>query len=120
MPRELLVEAAAQLLEVASAPLDETVETLAASGEELAIETGLGLEDTPVYLTPLHRVEAETAVRLLALAQHPTSALAALRAELTEAQIHWAASMAGQADLSAEQRLAIRRAVDHSQRRRRR
>ncbi|MCC6191972.1 MAG: ATP-dependent RecD-like DNA helicase [Anaerolineales bacterium] len=113
MPREMLVEAAAQLLDVPSAPLDEMVETLAASGEELIIETGLGLENNPVYLAPLHRAEAEAAVRLRALAHHPNSALAALRAELTEAQIHWAASMAGQSDLSAEQRLAIRRAVDH-------
>lgn len=109
MPREMLLEAAAQLLDVPRAPLDELVETLA----ELVVETRLGLEDNPVYLAPLHRAEAETAVRLRALAYHPNSALAALRAELTEAQIHWAASMAGQSDLSAEQRLAIRRAVDH-------
>jgi exodeoxyribonuclease V alpha subunit len=114
MPRELLLEAATQLLEVPAEPLGAAVDRLAANGEPLVIETELNLPDTPVYTSALHRIETETASRLRAIASHPASALAALRSELTEAQVHWAASMAGQTDLSAEQRLAIRRAVEHS------
>ena len=47
------------------------------------------------------------------MARDPASAIQSLRAELSDEQIHWAASMAGQTNLSAEQLLAIRRAVQH-------
>jgi exodeoxyribonuclease V alpha subunit len=66
-----------------------------------------------VYTVNLHRLETETAQRLLELARHPASAIQPLRANLSDEQIHRAASMAGHTNLSAEQRLAIRRAVQH-------
>ena len=47
------------------------------------------------------------------MARDPRSAIQPLRAELSDDQIHWAASMAGQDELSAEQRQAIRSAVEH-------
>jgi exodeoxyribonuclease V alpha subunit len=66
-----------------------------------------------VYTAELHGLEVETAQRLTALAQHPVSALADLRAELSDEQIHWAASVAGQTHLSDEQRQAVRSAVEN-------
>ena len=115
VPRSQLIEAAARLLEVEPELAAHAIDTLAAAGQCLRVETDLpGLEDDPaVYTSELHLLEVETTQRLTALARHPVSALAALRAELSDDQIHWAASVAGQTHLSAEQRSAVRAAVEH-------
>ncbi|MGH2524140.1 MAG: SF1B family DNA helicase RecD2, partial [Anaerolineales bacterium] len=69
--------------------------------------------DAPVYLRSYYLVESETGQRLLDLVHHPASAIGPLRQELTEEQIRWSAALAGQSELSDEQRLAIRRAIEN-------
>ncbi len=113
MPQARLVEAAAQLLELPAGRVADMLAVLAIGGDQLVVEAGLDLPDVPVYSSALYRVEIETAGALQALAQSRRSAIAPLQRTLAEAQIHWAASMAGQTELSAEQRLAIRRAVEN-------
>ena len=113
MPQARLVEAAAQLLEVPAGLVADMVAVLAVSGDKLVVESSLDLPDIPVYSGSLYRVEVETAALLQGLAQHRRSAIAPLQAALSEQQIHWAASLAGQTELSAEQRLAIRRAIEN-------
>jgi exodeoxyribonuclease V alpha subunit len=113
MPQARLVEAAAQLLEVPAGQVADMVAVLAVSGDKLVVEAGLDLPDVPVYSGALYRVEVDTAAALQAVAQHRPSAIQPLQETLSEAQIHWAASMAGQTELSPEQRLAIRRAIEN-------
>ena len=113
MPQGMLVEAAGGLMELPNATIAEAVERLAAARERLVAETMADGPDQAIYTTGLHRLETETAQRLLALARDPVSAIQPLRAHLSDDQIHWAASRAGQTNLSVEQRLAIRRAVQH-------
>jgi exodeoxyribonuclease V alpha subunit len=113
MPQGLLVEAAASLLELPSPVIVGAVNQLTAAGERLVAESVPDSDDPAIYSASLHRLETETAQRLLALAGSPVSAIQPLRDQLSDDQIHWAASMAGQTNLSAEQRLAIRRAVEH-------
>ena len=113
MPRQQLIESAATLLELPSQAVAGAVDRLAGSGDKLCLERELALPDPAIYTVGLHRLERETAERLLALARDPVSAIQTLRADLAEEQIHWAASMAGQTELSTEQRLAIRRAVEN-------
>jgi exodeoxyribonuclease V alpha subunit len=113
MPQGLLVEAAASLLELPSPAVIGAVEQLSAAGEPLVAECLPETDEAAIYAAGFYRLENETAARLRALATSPISAIQPLRDQLSNDQIHWAASMAGQTDLSAEQRLAIRRAVEH-------
>jgi exodeoxyribonuclease V alpha subunit len=113
MPRDLLVDSAAQLVELPATAVAAAVDRLTTAGDRLTAEYDLALPDSAIYTTSLHRLERETAERLLTLTHSPVSAIQPLRAELAEEQIHWAASMAGQDELSAEQRQAIRSAVEH-------
>jgi exodeoxyribonuclease V alpha subunit len=113
MPRELLVDSAAQLVELPGNTVAAAVDRLTTAGDRLTAEYELALPDSAIYTTSLHRLERETAVYLLTIAHSPVSAIQSLRAELAEEQIHWAASMAGQDELSAEQRQAIRSAVEN-------
>jgi exodeoxyribonuclease V alpha subunit len=115
VPRAQLVEAAARLLEVEPELAASALDELAGDGQFLQVEAGLpGLDgDQAVYTTELYALEVETAQRLAALARNPGSALAELRADLSDEKIHWAASVAGQAHLSEEQRAAVRAAVEH-------
>jgi exodeoxyribonuclease V alpha subunit len=113
MPQGMLVEAAGSLLELPSQTVFEAVQQLTAAGEHLVAETVPDSDEPAIYSPSLHRLETETAQRLLAVAGDPASAIQPLRDQLSDDQIHWAASMAGQTNLSAEQRLAIRRAVEH-------
>jgi exodeoxyribonuclease V alpha subunit len=89
------------------------VEQLTAASERLVAETIPDSDERAIYTASLHHLETETAQRLLGLARDPASAIQPLRSQLSDDQIHWAASMAGQTNLSVEQRLAIRRAVEH-------
>jgi exodeoxyribonuclease V alpha subunit len=113
MPQGMLVEATAGLLELPSQAVAGAVEHLTAAGERLVAGAVPDSEDPAIYSAILHGLETETAQLLLALARDPASAIQPLRAQLSDDQIHWAASMAGQTNLSSEQRLAIRRAVQH-------
>jgi exodeoxyribonuclease V alpha subunit len=112
MPRPLLLQSAVDLLEVPAAPVAAALDDLTSRGDQLVVESQLDLPDGPVYSAVLYRAETETAARFAALAHSPASAIAGLRADLSDEKIHWAASMAGQTELSAEQRQAIRRAVE--------
>ncbi len=113
MPQGLLVEAAASLLELPNPVVAAAATRLAEAGEQIVAEAMPDSDDLALYTASLHSLETETAQRLAALARDPASAIQPLRAQLSDDQIHWAASMAGQTNLSAEQRLAIRRAVQH-------
>ena len=113
MPRGLLQEAAAGLLELPTPTVAGAIQHLAAAGDKLVSESVADSDDPAIFSASLHRLETDTAQRLLALAAEPASAVQPLRDQLSDDQIHWAASMAGQTHLSAEQRLAIRRAVEH-------
>lgn len=115
VPRSQLIEAAARLLEVAPERVAATIDTLAEAGQHLFADRRLLSQgdDPAIYTAELHALEVEAAQRLAALARHPASALAALRAELSDEQIHWAASVAGQTHLSAEQRAAVRAAIEN-------
>jgi exodeoxyribonuclease V alpha subunit len=115
VPRAQLVDAAARLLEVEPALAASSLDDLAAAGQHLVQETALPdlAADQPTYTAELYRLEVETAQRLSRLARHPVSALATLQTELSDEQIRWAASVAGQTHLSAEQRQAVRSAVEH-------
>jgi exodeoxyribonuclease V alpha subunit len=113
MPRGLLQEAALGLLELPSPTVAAAIEHLAAAGEKLVSEIVPGSDDTAIFSASLHRLETDTAQRLLALTAHPASAVQTLREQLSDDQIHWAASMAGQTNLSTEQRRAIRLAVEN-------
>lgn len=129
-PQSVLVEAAVRLLELPAETVTSATERLSRAGDRIimvAVPPPAGAAPAPadvasdpadsadpaVYSTRLYRIEAETAERLRELALHPLSAIEPLRAGLSDEQIHWAAAMAGQTALSAEQRLAIRRAVEH-------
>jgi exodeoxyribonuclease V alpha subunit len=111
--RSQLVQAAADLLALPAEPVAACLDRMAAAGESLRAEDGLGLAQPAIYTTALYRAETETARRLLALAAEPRSCMGALREELNDQQIHWAAAVAGQSTLSAEQRLAIRRVIEN-------
>ncbi len=112
MPRPRLLQAAVELLDAPTPLVADALDELAARGDRLVVESGLPLDETAIYTASLHRTEAETASRFAALARDPASALAGLRADLSDEKIRWAASMAGQAELSAEQHRAVRRAVE--------
>src|SRR5258708_29305454 len=113
MPQGLVVEAAASVLELRNMAVAGAVEQLTAAGEGLVAETTPDGADPAIYSASLHHLETETAQRLLGLAQDPASAIQPLRNQLSDDQIHCAASMAGQTNLSVEQRFAIRRAAEH-------
>lgn len=115
LPRAQAIEAAARVLAVEPALIARRLEEITAANQPLHLETALPAlaAEQPVYLTDLYQLEVDSARRLKALATQPLSALAALRGELSDEQIHWAASVAGQTHLSLEQRLAVRRAIEH-------
>src|SRR5260370_18609066 len=75
MPRGLLVEAAASLLELPNPAVAGAVEQLTAAGERLVAETTPDGDDPAIYTASLHHLETETAQRLLRLPRHPVSAL---------------------------------------------
>jgi exodeoxyribonuclease V alpha subunit len=128
-PQGLLVDATARLLDLPSGVVTEAIASLAARGDPICVAPApadpasadegpapAGQAEPPqpaVYDARVYAAEVETARRLVELARYPESAIAALRAELSAEQIHWAATTAGQTDLSDEQRLAIRHAVEH-------
>ncbi len=118
VPQGAVVESAARLLEVRPELVDQALGALApgqpaAAPPSLVIEALAGETEPAAYLGDLHRIEVEVAQHLAEVAGGPASALGTLRDELREEQIHWAASVAGQNDLSDEQRRAIWNAVAH-------
>ncbi|MGQ0603920.1 MAG: SF1B family DNA helicase RecD2 [Anaerolineales bacterium] len=110
----VLAETAA-LLNVPFSAVATALEDMALSDERLHVDRPApgSINETPVYLHSLYQAEEETARHLTHLAQHKVSALAAMRAEVTEAQIIRCAALTGQAHLSEEQRLAFRRAIEN-------
>jgi exodeoxyribonuclease V alpha subunit len=112
LPRPVLLQQAAEVLELPLRPVRAALDGLAARGEVVS-EAGLPLEEAAIYSAGLHRLETETASRLRALAREPASAIAGLQASLTDEHLHWAAALAGQTELSREQRQAIRQAITH-------
>jgi exodeoxyribonuclease V alpha subunit len=115
MPYSHLVAVAASLLELPPPAVAAVIRQLAGNDERIRVEGDPQVEnpEPAVYLRSLYLDESETAQLLLKLARHPLSALDPLRAELTMEQVYWSAAMAGQSELSEEQHLAIRRAVEH-------
>lgn len=120
-PLETLTDTAAELLSVEPALVAQAIERLLAD-DRLKRET-LQLPDesaparlrdeTAIYLTPLYFSEVGVTHRLQNMIQSPASSLAALDRVRLDDLVEGATRAAGQTQLSDEQRLAIKRAVQH-------
>ncbi len=104
-PRPQLVEAAAALLEVPAAGVEEAVTALAEAGQVVVTATA-GREETAVYLASLHRAERGAAELVRGLLGRPVRPVAID----VERAIAWFEEQRTIA-LAPEQREAIRRAV---------
>ena len=115
LPYGQVLSATASLLNVPAESVAAVLETMARDDERIHVErpTPEALHQTPVYLHSLFQAEEEIARDLRERVQHSASALADMRAELSEAQLTRSAALAGQAHLSDAQRLALRRAVEN-------
>jgi len=122
-PLDHLVTTAAELLEVPADSVSAAVDRLLAEGRikkealnipEIDRQGGAVVrEEQAVYLAPFYFGEVGVTNRLVKMMQSPASFLADLRDADLAALIEKAAHQAGQGELSEEQRLAVRRALEN-------
>ncbi|MEK9164430.1 MAG: AAA family ATPase, partial [Chloroflexota bacterium] len=122
-PLAHLVATAAELLEVPAESVGGAIDRLLAEGRikkealNIPVIDGQGgaavREEQAVYLAPFYFGEVGVTNRLVKMMQSPASFLADLRDADLAALIEKAARQAGQGELSEEQRLAVRRALEN-------